>query len=339
LVGGLAGRPLGRAGAHAGKEVTMRKGTIVAGCLSAAVLAVLVGRLPAQTPPAQKPAAVVNGEVVPMAELEKLLKDRPQSPYPQTVKEQAEVRDIALKMLIDDVLIRQFLKKTMPPANPTDIAKELAELQQALANQKPPRTVQDFLRDTHQTEQELRTDIAARLQWKAYATAAMPDQAIKLYYDQNKVFFDKVMVRASHILLRVPDKASEPEKTAIRNKLLAIRQEIAAGKIDFAQAAKTYSDCPSKVNGGDIGFFPYKFAVYPSFAQAAFSMKIGDLSDPVQTEFGYHIIKVTDRKNGEASNFEAVKDLVRDVKAQEDELYPRVIAEQRKTAQIQISPP
>jgi parvulin-like peptidyl-prolyl isomerase len=323
------------------KEVPMRKGiAILTGCLSVAVVALLVGRLPAQTPPAApKPAAIVNGEVIPMAELDNLLKNKPQSPYPTTAKEQEEMRKIALNMLIDDVLIRQFLKKTVPAPGPAEVGKELAELQQALASQKPPKTLQDFLKDSHQTELELRTDIAARLQWKAYATAQLPDQQLKAYYDQNKVFFDKVMVRASHILLRVPEKASDAEKAAIRSKLAGIRQEIVAGKLDFAQAARTYSDCPSKVNGGDIGFFPYKFAVYPSFAQAAFAMNVGDVSDLVQTEFGFHILKVTDRKKGEPSNFETIKDLVRDVVAQETELYPRVIAEQRKTARIEIPAP
>jgi len=65
-------------------------------------------------------------------------------------------------------------------------------------------------------------------------------------------------------------------------------------------------------------------------------MKIGEISEPVQTVFGIHLIKVTDRTKGEPSTFEALKDTVREVWAQEEELFARVLAEQRKTAEIKI---
>jgi parvulin-like peptidyl-prolyl isomerase len=330
------------------KEVDMRRGIgILTGWIAVGVLAALAGPLHAQTPAAQaRPVAVVNGEPIAAAELENLLKKEPPQAVMLTGEQKAEMRKTALDMLIDDVLMRQFLRKNVQPVSPAAVQHELTELQQALAKQKPPRTLQDFLKETAQTEQQLRADVAARLQWKAYVTARVPEQAIRAYYDQNKVFFDKVFVRASHILLRLPPRSAnqdkqayEREKQAIRAKLVALRQDIVAGKIDFAQAAKTYSDCPSKASGGDVGHFPYKFAVQEPFARAAFAMKVGDLSDVVETEFGYHLIKVTDRTKGEPSTYETIKDLVRDVYVQEHELYQGIIAEQRKTARIEIAAP
>src|SRR5439155_5908089 len=121
------------------------------------------------------------------------------------------------------------------------------------------------------------------------------------YYDANKVFFDKVFVRASHILLKIAPNAAPAERQAATAKLQAIRQQILAGKLDFAKAAQQYSDCPSKTNGGDIGPFPYKFAVLEPFARAAFAMKVNDVSDVVATDFGLHLIKVTNRDNGTPS--------------------------------------
>jgi len=303
-------------------------------CLGGLALATLVGRLGAQSPPApSKPAAIVNGEAIPMADLAKLLDKGTPSPHPLTTGQKDEMRKMALDMLIDDLLMRQFLKKTGIQVSPAEVTKELDDLNQGLAKQK--KTFQEFLKDTDQTPEQLRADIVARLQWRGYMMAKVPDPVLKAYYDQNKVFFDKVFVRASHILMRVPAKASDAEKAAVRAKLIALRQDILAGKIDFAQAAKTYSDCPSKTNGGDIGHFPYKFAVQDVFARTAFAMKVGEVSDLVETDFGYHIIRVTDRTKGEISNFETMKDWVRDVYAQEHELYQQIIGEQRRMARIE----
>src|SRR5262249_15373551 len=115
----------------------------------------------------------------------------------------------------------------------------------------------------------------------------------------------------------------------------ALRQEIVAGKIDFAEAAKKHSDCPSKKDGGDIGFFPYKFMVLEPFAKAAFALKVGELTDLVQTDYGLHLIKGTDRKPGEPSNFEKIQKEVREVC--EKELWDSILAQSRRVAAIKIT--
>jgi parvulin-like peptidyl-prolyl isomerase len=80
--------------------------------------------------------------------------------------------------------------------------------------------------------------------------------------------------------------------------------------------------------------FPYKFAVLEPFAKAAFSMKVGDVSEVVATDFGYHIIKVTDRTQGQASNFEAIKNEVKEIFGQE--MYQMIINQQRRDAKIEM---
>ncbi len=130
--------------------------------------------------------------------------------------------------------------------------------------------------------------------------------------------------------------APAEEKQKAKAKLATIRQEIVAGKIAFEDAARKYSDCPSKEKGGDIGNFPYKFVVVEPFARAAFSAKKGELTDIVATDFGFHLIKVTDRSAGEPSLFEEIRDVIRDVMAQEQELHQRILADQKKTAKIEV---
>jgi len=313
-------------------EVQMKLSLRILAGLAGAVI--LAGGARAQVP-AQKPAAVVNGEPITQSELYAVLKTtQPESTTPLTEAQKKEMQGTALNLLVEDLLMRQYLRKTAPAASPHEIDKEVQELVAALAKDK--QTLPEFLKASGQTEGQLRADIAARIQWKNFITPRLTDQAVKQYYDDNKMFFDKVLVRASHILLKVAPNASQSDKQMIHNRMVAIRQEIAAGKIQFQDAAKKYSECPSKENGGDIGLFPYKFAVLEPFAKAAFSMKVGDVSDVVATDFGYHIIKVTDRTNGQPSDFEQLKVEVKEIYAQE--VYQHIFAEQRRTAKIEMNP-
>jgi len=282
----------------------------------------------------EKPAALVNGETIAQAELKAVLDARP-SPVPLSAEQQKQLKQAALDMLIDDMLMRQFLRKNSQAPTAAEITKEIDLVKTALKKQN--KTLEEFLRDSRQNEEQLRQDVAARLQWKAYLGTRFTEAQLKTYYETNKVFFDKVFVKASHILVKVSVNASPAEKQAARNKLETLRQEITAGKIKFADAARKYSDCPTKDKGGDIGQFPFKFAVVEPFAKAAFALKKGEMSDIVASDFGMHLILVTDRTAGEASDFHALRETVREVMAQEMELYQRVIADQRKAAKIEIN--
>ena len=99
--------------------------------------------------------------------------------------------------------------------------------------------------------------------------------------EQYKSIVNISEVRASHILVKTKDEA------------LKLKNDIENGKISFEDAAKQYSSCPSGRNGGDLGYFSKGQMVKP-FEDAAFSMKKGEISEPVQTQFGWHLIQLTD---------------------------------------------
>jgi parvulin-like peptidyl-prolyl isomerase len=297
------------------------------------VAATAAAQTPQPQPNPNRTVVLVNGEPITQREVDAVIAiGKGPNTQPISKEQQKELEANAVNLLVEDLLMRQYLRKNVQAVPPAEIDKEMKDLIADLAKQKPPMTLADFLKETGQTEQQLRNDMGSRLQWKNYVSPQLTDQVVKQYYDTNKIFFDKVLVRASHILLSVPANANQNDRQMIYNRLAAIRQEIMAGKIQFAEAAAKYSDCPSKQHGGDIGLFPYKFAVLPPFAQAAFSMKVGDLSDVVATDYGYHLIKVTDRTNGQPSNFEVIKTEVKEVYAQE--IYQSIITEQRRTAKI-----
>ena len=132
------------------------------------------------------------------------------------------------------------------------------------------------------------------------------DDAIRAYYDANPGKFTITgPTKVSHILIKV-DHNSKPEKKAMaRRESESILEKIKAGE-DFSELAKAYSHCPSKINGGDIGYIKKGQTVKP-FEDAAFSLKQGQVSDIVETRFGYHILKIMDKKPETRLEFDEVK--------------------------------
>jgi peptidyl-prolyl cis-trans isomerase C len=113
-------------------------------------------------------------------------------------------------------------------------------------------------------------------------------------------------VRASHILIPVNSSMTEAQKTEARTQAEGILKRVKAGE-DFATLAKQYSKDSSAQAGGDLNYFE-RGKMVPAFEQAAFSLKPGDVSNVVETPFGYHIIKVTDHKDAHTVPLAEVSD-------------------------------
>jgi peptidyl-prolyl cis-trans isomerase C len=283
---------------------------------------------------AAKPAAVVNGEDITMAQLEAMLKRQPPQVTAMPEKMQVAVRREALAVLIDETLRHQFLRKVCQPVSKADVDKKLAEMSDILKGHG--KTMDDFYKDTQETPEELRTSVAYQLQWSAYCNARATDNVLQKYYTENKEFFDGVMVEVSHIVLRVAPGAPAAEAAAARDKLSKLRKDILEKKIDFAQAAEQYSECESAPRGGEIGCITRK-GLDEAFAKAAFSLQVGQISDVVQSSFGLHLIMVTDRKPGKPSDFATSKEKVRMLFM--DELDESILQEQRRTAKVEVNIP
>ena len=284
----------------------------------------------------KKAVAVVNAEVITLGDLETVLKLSGPEPVQLPEAQRRQHRMEALGMLIDEALMRQFLAKNGPAVPPAEVDKRLKELEAGL--KKQGKSLQELCRDINKTEAQVRADIAHSIQWANYSRARITEADTRKFYDEYRDFFDKVTVRASHIVLRVPATASEAEVAAARNKLTDLRTQILAGKLDFAEAAKNHSQDPSALKGGDLGFFPRLWVFDDAFARPAFALQVGQVSDIVRTDYGLHLIKVTDRKKpDQLSEYEKIKDAVREF-CMED-LHQQILAQQRKTAKIDISLP
>jgi peptidyl-prolyl cis-trans isomerase C len=147
------------------------------------------------------------------------------------------------------------------------------------------------------------------------------------------LFKQPEQVRASHILIKVEPQADESQKAAARKKIQKIQQRLQKGE-DFAALAEEFSQCPSSAKGGDLGYFRRGQMVKP-FEEAAFALKPGEVSDVVETKFGYHLIKVIEKKSETTIAFEDIKDRLEQYLKQEKvqkevSLYAQKLKEKAK---------
>lgn len=190
--------------------------------------------------------------------------------------------------------------------------------------------------------QELSNAVLARefIQRNLENKVTVTDEEIKKYYQEHKDEFKaEESVKARHILIRVPEGADAKAWKDAEKKAEMIRQKLLKGE-DFAKLAKEYSEDPgSKNRGGDLGYFS-KGRMIPEFEKAAFSLKKGEISRPVKTSFGYHIIKVEDRKAAGQLKLDEVKDEIRKRLIQEKErkLQEEVLSRLKKRYKVETHP-
>jgi peptidyl-prolyl cis-trans isomerase C len=161
--------------------------------------------------------------------------------------------------------------------------------------------------------------------FKKHVVDTITDADIKKRYDAEIAKLPPVEeVRARHILVKTEDEAK------------AVIKELGEGK-DFAELAKTKSTDPNKSDGGDLGYFK-KGMMVPEFEKAAFEMKKGDVSKtPIKTQFGFHVIKVEDKRNAPPPEFEQVKDQVKQIVLRDK--YMEVLKATKSAAKIEIDDP
>lgn len=154
----------------------------------------------------------------------------------------------------------------------------------------------EFKAELAQIKEDMLANFAIK---KVVENITVTDDEVKADYDNNPDKFKTgESVEASHILVDSEDKAKE------------LLDKINAGEVSFEDAARENSSCPSSQNGGSIGEFT-RGQMVPEFDNACFSMEVGEISAPVKTQFGYHLIKLTGKKESTMLSFDEVKDSLR----------------------------
>lgn len=285
----------------------------------------------AVAPQIDKTLVTVNAKTIGEAELNKRMAVRMRQIQGQLSKMPPQYAEQMQKQLRQQMLERLVTEKLLDEqlaAGKIVVTNEEveAEINKEGAQQKPPLTIADFQKmvegqggNFEEVKKDLGRDMGYRRLFEAQSAgkADVTDEEAKTFYDSNITQFETPeQVRASHILVMTEsqDPNADPNqvKAAAKTKAEGLLKQVKDGG-DFAAIAKDNSDCPSKAQGGDLGFFR-RGQMVKEFEDAAFGMKVGQTSDLVQTKFGYHIIRVTDHNDASVTPFEKAKaDIVTDL--------------------------
>ncbi len=282
----------------------------------------------AQEPKTKTVLATVNGVSITEGDLTFLLRSR------RVPDEQRNaVKERFLEILIERQLMREFLASRKAQPSQTELDSQMARVLKVITDSgdDPDK----ILAQMGMTRETLKKELALPLTWKSHLRLVVSNPRLREYYENRRVQFDGTKVRASQIFLKLPKTADANTVKQAEEKLRQLKIEIAAKKIAFTEAAKAHSEAPSKTEGGDTGWISYRGSLPSAVSDAAFALETGELSEPIRSPFGVHLVTILDRKPGELS-LEDVRATVFNQLSKE--LWQETVQAQRAKARINKSP-
>jgi peptidyl-prolyl cis-trans isomerase C len=266
---------------------------------------------PAKPMPAQLPdvLARVNGEPVTKVDFDRLIKNMEvNANQPVPAERRDEIFRNALDQLVTYTVLTQETRARKITVSDAEIEENLKQMRSQFPNEDAFKKALAARGMTlEKLKSDARIDMSINKMMEAEIATQPPptDAQVREFYDKNPdKFKQEEAVRASHILFRVPENADAATKKKAMDEAQAVLKQ-ARGGADFGDLAKKHSADGSAQQGGDLNFFT-RGQMVPAFDQAAFALKTGEISDIVTTQFGYHIIKVTDRRAASTVPFEQV---------------------------------
>jgi len=277
-------------------------------------------------------AARLNGEPIYAIEIEQELRRA----YGDRKLEDAERKQLeraALEQAINRRLVLGYLTKTGQAASKQDVDLALAELEKELKSQN--LTLAEHAGKVGLTVADLRRALAWKLSWQRYLQPQLTDVNLEQYRQRYAREFDGTQLRVAQVLFKLADDAAETAIEAAKDRAAKLRQDIVAGKLQFAAAAKQHSQAPSAQQGGDIGWIERHKPMPEEFSSAAYALKLGEISAPLVSPFGVHLITVLEEKPGTKTWRDAEAELRPAVTLY---LFRWIADQERATAKIEYQP-
>ncbi len=219
----------------------------------------------------------------------------------------------ALDQVINRRLVLAHLTKSGQAASKADIDLELAQFEKELKAQN--QTLADHAKRVGLSPDDVRRALAWKLSWKRYCEKHLTPQNLEKYFQQHRRDFDGTQLHVAQILFKLQSDADAATISAAKDKAAKLRAEAGSDREKFAAAARKHSESPSRDDGGDIGWIERRRPMPEEFSRTAFGLKPSEVSQPLLSPFGVHLITVLEEKPGTKS--------WQDV---EDELRPATIA-------------
>jgi parvulin-like peptidyl-prolyl isomerase len=292
--------------------------------MNGAWLVVAIGLL-LQAEDSAKVIVTVNGTAITAGDVDFIATTRQIKPADRPTRESQLIEE-----LIDRQLIREFLARRKIAAPADDLAYQIQYAEDAIKKHgDDPATL---LPKLGYTPERMKAELGLPLAWNAYCRQTITLPQTKEYFEQHRSEFDGTQLRARQIFLKLPANPSAADVTAKVDRLKELRSQISAGKFKFEEAAMKFSESPSKDQGGDVGQFGPRGKLPAPVTKAAFALKVNEISEPIVSTFGVHLIQVTDRIPGDLS--------LEDVRPQiferlSEQLWADTVSRERKTAKIE----
>ncbi len=293
------------------------------------------------------PVARINGDEIERGDFDKQM-ERTRARFQRAGRQIAPALETRLKenlirKLVEEQLISQKAKAEGVSVSDEELGAKVTEHKTRFGSDK---AFQSFLERTGQTEADVKADLQKnllrdKLFVKLLANSEPTEVDAKKYYDDNlDKYKQKEQIKASHILFKVDKTTTEKQKKEILAEAKKVMADTKKAGANFEEIAKKYSDGPTKDRGGDLGTFSRGRMVKP-FEDVAFAAKAGDIVGPVETQFGFHVIKVYEKTPESQRSFDDVKEsILVSMKARQKSKATRELLDTLRTgAKIEVLEP
>jgi peptidyl-prolyl cis-trans isomerase SurA len=294
-------------------EIMRRRGSFILG-----IFLLLSGTFSSSEAVVDRIVAIVNKEIITLSEVERMIGHLKEEIEGGNRLERRgrinELSRMALEKLIEEKLIDQEAKRSGIKAAAKEIDGSIDEIKRR--NAATQEDLEKALAKDGLTLEAFKKEIEKKIirsklvQWAVKVEPNVGEKELRDFYLKNADRYGtEESYRPGHILLKVPKEATPEEVREIRAKCQKVQAKIRAGE-DFGELAILYSEDISSKDRGDLGVFK-KGELLPAFEKEALRLKVGEVSEVVRTDFGFHIIKLLNRKGGDPLPFEEVKEKVR----------------------------
>ncbi|MDY0165489.1 MAG: peptidylprolyl isomerase [Thermoguttaceae bacterium] len=231
--------------------------------------------------------ATVGGEPIHAREVDALL-EAARRRHEVDAAAVPELRRRLLQELIARRLALAYAQRTGTGAGREPIDEAVGALRAQL--QRAGTTLEAHLAERGQTPADLRRELAWSLTWRKYLEQYLTDERLKAHFQSHRRSFDGTEIEVSQILLRLREQSAEARNEAVE-KARGIREQVLGGIMTFAEAARRHSQAPSAQDGGRLGWIGRRGPMTEPFTAAAFALSEGEISPPVVTGHGVHLIR------------------------------------------------